>query len=83
MGELQALAGLIPGWIYVLGGLGGVVPQGGDGESFPTRGFARLGFEVGDGRRWGGIRLQVSRAEFSGPIRDLRWGQEVGLLLRF
>ena len=83
IGELQALVGLIPGWIYGLVGVGGVVPQGGDGESFPTRGLARIGLEVGDGQRWGGIRIQVSRVEFSGPIRDLRWGQDVGLLLRF
>lgn len=83
IGELQAVVSLVPGWFYGLGGVGGVMPQGGDGDSFPSRGLARLGFEVGDGSRWRGIRLQVSRVEFSGPIRDLRWGQDVGLLLRF
>jgi hypothetical protein len=50
MAELQAVARVIPGFVYGLGAAGAAVAQGGADESFPSRGFSRVGLEVGDGQ---------------------------------
>jgi hypothetical protein len=84
MGEVQGLARILPVVpLYAVAGLGIAFPQGQQADSLPSsRTTLRAGLELGDGRRWRGLRLQFSRVLFSDEIRSLRSGNEVGLRLR-
>jgi hypothetical protein len=85
MAELHAAVPLLPVIpFFGIAGAGVVFPHGDRVDTLPaTRGILRTGFELGDGRRWRGIRLQWTRLVFRGPVRDLRSARGGALLLRW
>ena len=84
MGELQGLLRIMPVVpLYASTGLGIALPRGPRTDSLPSsRTVLRAGLELGDGRRWRGLRVQFSRVMFSDEIRSLRSGNEIGLRVR-
>lgn len=79
--ELNLLVKILPrAPLLLLGSAGAVLPVGDAADSLPSlRPAWRWGLEVGDGKRWRGVRVQFTRVSFR-PLQNLTGAQSVTIL---
>lgn len=80
--ELNLLLRVLPrAPLLLIGGAGAVLPVGDRADSLPSlRPGWRWGLEVGDGKRWRGVRVQFTRVSFARSLQDLTGAQSVTIL---